>query len=148
MGRDMPPGGYLVLEMTYPSPTGEGTLAPDVVAYHERVEDGFRGLADGRRVRPGVSSAGPVAGRGRELWTEATGLTAGSTEDLGSVAERAVRLVRRLGIRAGHRFALRLRSAGAGGDWREWVRRVYPARDTAWQRKRVATRLGPRGGGG
>jgi hypothetical protein len=144
----MPAAACLVLKMDYPSAPGEAPLPRAVTEYHERVEDGFLGLADGRRVRPGVSSAGPVVGRGREWWTEAMGLTARSADHLGPVAERAVRLVRRLGIRAGHRFTLRLRAADAGGDWREWVRRVYRVRDTAWRRARVATRLGPRGRGG
>jgi hypothetical protein len=125
MGHDIAPTAHLVLEMSYPSARAEAPLPQGAIDYHERIEDGFLSLADGRRVRRGVSSAaGPVVRRGREWWTEAMALTAADADDLEPVAERVVRMIRRSGIRACHRFTLRLRPADTGGGWREWVRRV------------------------
>ncbi len=147
MARNLPTTAYLILEMTYPSVAGEAPLPRSVIDYHERLEDRFMSLADGRRVREGVSSAEEATVRGSEWWTETMSLAAASAEDLEPLAARVVRMVRRLGIRHGHRFTLRMRAADGNGEWTEWFRRLYPTRDTVWQQKGVATWLHPRAGG-
>ena len=145
MSLNMDPKAYLVLEMTYPSAPAKTPLSLEIRDYHRRIEDEFLSLADGQSVQRGTSSGSSFLRRDREWWSETMTLRAMDGNDLRIVAERTVHMIRKLGIQDRHQFRLRLRvvDAEASGEWRVWVRRVYPARGTAWQQKGVLTRLRP-----